>query len=246
MAYAEVEERIITVLRGASAELHTEEIAERVGLTRHTVSKYLQILHAKGSVRVRRVGNAKLWCEAVSEVEVRPLIPEDLAQILEIEGRLQRMRRAAIPSVALPEAELEAFAQTVEYHLEYSDPPLRLGAELEGKLVGFIFGEIRLWEFGGGEETGWIKILAVDPDYQRRGIGRRLGEALLEHFQRRGVHRVCTLVDSYYGELIAYFRSLGFQIVNMLCLERRITDATVGYGTTKRLPSKEKRSKRRK
>jgi len=240
MAYAEVEERIIEVLRDASAELHTEEIAERVGLTRHTVSKYLQILHAKGSVRMRRVGNAKLWREAASEVEVRPLVPEDLPQVLEIERRLQSMRRTELPSAVPLEAELEAFAKTVEYHLEYSDPPLRLGAELEGRLVGFIFGEIRLWEFGGGEETGWIKILAVDPDYQRRGIGRRLGEELLEHFRRRGIQRVRTLVDSYSGELIAYFRSLGFQIVNMLCLER-IADSIDGRKAIKRLPTAKKR-----
>jgi GNAT superfamily N-acetyltransferase len=100
------------------------------------------------------------------------------------------------------------------------DPMMSLGAELDGDIVGFIIGEIRIWEFGIGEKTGWIRILGVDPDFQRRGIGRKLGEALLEHFERRGIKRVRTMAEWYTGDLISFFRSLGFNMLNMISLEK--------------------------
>jgi len=245
----EIEERIIRVLQEASAELHTEELAAQLGLSRHTVSKYLQVLYAKGSVRMRRVGNAKLWRASDAGIEIRPLLPEDLPRILQIEERLQQLRQTALSSSAVQgwEAERDTFQQTIEYHLEYGDPALCLGAEIDGELVGYMIGEVRLWEFGGGEKTGWIKILAVDPDHQRRGIGRRLGEELLKQFLRRGIRRVRTLVDSYSGELIAYFRSLGFQVLSMLPLELTMdTEADSLEGERLPLEDLRKDSKNRK
>jgi len=237
-----IEARIVEALRGAREELYTEELAEQLGLSRHTVSKYLQVLYAKGAVRMRRVGNAKLWRASDLAIAIRPLLPEDLPRILQIEERLQRLRRITLPSPTVPDWEDErpAFQQTIEYHLECGDPALCMGAELDGELVGYILGEVRLWEFGGGEKTGWIKILAVDPDHQRRGIGRRLGEELLEQFRRRGIRRVRTLVDSYSGELIAYFRSLGFQVLSMLPLELSM-DTEAGPWGRERLPSEDDR-----
>ena len=225
---ARVEEHIIEVLRDTSDELHTEEIAARVGLTRHTVSKYLQVMHAKGGVHVRQVGNAKLWRLSSSEIHIRPLENDDLPQILEIEKRVQRAWNKALPSrpAQASKAELEVFTKTVQYHIAYTDPQLRLGAEFEGELVGFIVGEIRLWEFGVGEEVGWINVMIVDPDHQQRGIGHRLGQQLLAHMQQRGIQRVRTLTDSYAGEMISFFRSLGFSIITMLPMEKQLSENT--------------------
>jgi ribosomal protein S18 acetylase RimI-like enzyme len=168
----------------------------------------LEILKAKGLVSCRRVGNAKLWQPTVASLTICPLIPEDLPALLEIQKQIQPTQ---------DEAACTVFAQTMEHHIK--TPSLQLGAEQQGELVGFIVGELRAWEFGVGEQTGWIKVLAVAPEYQRRGIGWRLGEALLRQLRQRGICRVRTLVDSYSGELIAYFQSVGFQILNMIPLK---------------------------
>lgn len=237
MTKTRAEERILRALRTAGRELHTEELAERVSLVRHTVSKYLQVLQAKGLVRVRRVGNAKLWSEAGYQVEVRPLTPADLPRLTRIEVRLERARRAALPQRASPKADLEAFTRTVAHRLEIGDPELSLGVEFDRELVGFILGEVHLWEFGGGGSTGWINVLSVDPERQHQGIGRLLGEALVDRFRARGVRRIRTLVDSYAGELIAYFCSLGFQLVNVLPLELQM-DTQARQTVSDRLPKK--------
>ncbi len=210
-----IESQILAILKEAKAEVHTEQMAERLGIARHTAAKYLEILKAKGRVSCRKVGNAKLWQPTVASLTLRPLGPEDLPALLEIQKQIQPAQDATAHTV---------FAQTMEYHIKSGDASLRLGAELQGQLVGFIVGEVRAWEFGIGEQTGWIKALAVAPEYQRRGIGQRLGEALLHQFRQRGIRRVRTLVDSYSGELIAYFRSVGFQILNMVPLEKVLTE----------------------
>lgn len=221
---SQVEESIINELRKASEELHTEEIAARVNLTRHTVSKYLQVLNAKGSVRLRQVGNAKLWQESTTEVIIRPLQLEDLDQMIHIEKVLQKQWREEMPnrSERALKSELNIFKKTMEHHLQFTDATLRLGAELEGVLVGYIIGEIRLWEFGVGDEVGWINVMAVDPNYQQRGIGHQLGQSLLDNMKAQGVQRIRTLTDSYSGEMIAFFRSLGFRIITMLPMEKRL------------------------
>lgn len=215
MAENEIEAQIRGLLKGAEQGLQVEEIARDLGLTRHTVAKYLEVLKAKGEIHFRRVGRTKLWKEISTDIKIRPLALEDVPAILNIEKK--------IANISINGKErTEYLAETASYHIKQGDPLLGLGAEIEGRLVGFIIAETRLWEFGRGEKTGWIKVLGVDPQYQGRGIGRKLGEELLAHFKRNGIKRVRTLVDWYEGELISYFKALGFEILNMLPLEKRL------------------------
>ena len=51
----------------------------------------------------------------------------------------------------------------------------------------------------------------MDPDHQGLAAGRRMAEALLEHFREQGVTRVRTLVDEEMEDLARFFDSLGFE-----------------------------------
>lgn len=57
-------------------------------------------------------------------------------------------------------------------------PPLSFVAEVDGKIIGFIIGSM------GGPQyslpvSGWVTTMAVDPEYQRKGIGRALLKAFM-------------------------------------------------------------------
>lgn len=55
------EEIILDVLSRAETSLTINEIAKRANLHRVTASKYLAVLEAKGFVKYRAVGKAKLY-----------------------------------------------------------------------------------------------------------------------------------------------------------------------------------------
>ncbi|MGD8534714.1 MAG: GNAT family N-acetyltransferase [Candidatus Aminicenantes bacterium] len=213
---SKVEKEILSLLKDYPDGMQVEEIAKELNLVRHTVSKYLQILLAKKLVMYRTVGRTKLWKEASSAVKIRPLSLDNIKDIVRIEKRIEG--KLGI----INEERMEYLKEAARYNIERSDPMMSLGAELDENIVGFIIGEIRIWEFGIGEKTGWIRILGVDPDFQRHGIGRKLGEALLEHFERRGIKRVRTMAEWYTGDLISYFKSLGFNMLNMIPLEKEL------------------------
>jgi ribosomal protein S18 acetylase RimI-like enzyme len=213
---SEVEKDLLFLLKDSPDGMQVDEMAKKLNLVRHTVSKYLQILEAKKLVMYRTVGRTKLWKEASSKVKIRPLSLDNIKDIVRIEKRIEG--KLGI----INEERMEYLKEATRYNIERSDPMMSLGAELDENIVGFIIGEIRIWEFGIGEKTGWIRILGVDPDFQRRGIGRKLGEALLEHFERRGIKRVRTMAEWYTGDLISFFKSLGFNMLNMIPLEKEL------------------------
>ena len=97
-----------------------------------------------------------------------------------------------------------------------------LVAETDGKVVGFLVGDVRTWDFGEDQEVGWIRIVGIDPSFQGHGVGKALGEALMRYFETRGVTTVRTTVEWDAGDLIAYFRTLGFERSGFIGLEKHL------------------------
>lgn len=97
-----------------------------------------------------------------------------------------------------------------------------LVAEADRRVVGFLVGDIRAWDFGEDQEIGWIRIVGIDPSYQGHGVGKSLGEALLRYFETRGITTVRTTVEWDAGDLIAYFRTLGFERSGFIGLEKHL------------------------
>jgi GNAT superfamily N-acetyltransferase/biotin operon repressor len=217
-----IQDQVMKILKGANSGLQMEEVAEKLGLTRHTVAKYLEVLRAEGKIHYSKIGRAKLWRDVSAAITVRLLGMEDLEHILHIADSIERETDSE-------KAErMASLKETAVYQLQYGEPLLNLGAEIDAKLVGFLFGEIKIWEFGRGERTGWVQVLGVDREYQGMGVGQKLGETILLHFQKKNVKKVRTLVDWYEGDLISYFKSLGFTLLNMLPLEKEIQPAHTG------------------
>jgi len=211
-----IQSNILKILQSARSGIQMEEISEKMNLTRHTVAKYLEVLRAEGKIHYNKIGRTKLWTDVSANVAVRFLGMDDLDDILRIQQRLVGDQQIENPEKLL------TLKDTTVYHLQHGDPLLNLGAEIDGKLVGFLIGDIRRWEFGRSEMIGWILILGVDREYHGMGVGRKLGATLFDHFRKKNVRKVQTLVEWHDGELISFFKSLGFNWLPMLPLEKEI------------------------
>ncbi len=135
---------------------------------------------------------------ATATLRIRPANELDLDAITELDEKLGGQYRP------------DAWERRLTYYLR-RDPEAPLVAELEGKVVGFMLGEVRSGEFGQDEMTGWIEVVGVDPEARGMAVGRQLGERMLDYFRRVGAVAVRTLVDEERTDLSRFFASLGFE-----------------------------------
>lgn len=138
--------------------------------------------------------------DTAQEVRVRPAEELDIGDIVRIDERIGGEYRP------------EVWERRLGYYIR-RDPDASVVAEDgDGRVVGFMLGEVRSGEFGLEHPTGWVEVLGVDPDSRGRAVGRRMAEAVLEHFRSRGATEVRTLVDEEaLGDVAGFFRSLGFE-----------------------------------
>ncbi len=85
-----------------------------------------------------------------------------------------------------------------------------LVAEYEGKVIGFILGEVSGGEFNVPDTVGWISTIGVDPAYQQQGVARKLSQEFIKNLKAIGVTIVYTLVNWSDWDLLNFFRAMGF------------------------------------
>jgi ribosomal protein S18 acetylase RimI-like enzyme len=90
-----------------------------------------------------------------------------------------------------------------------SGDELCLVAEAQGRVVGFVLGSLMekprsAWRYG------WLEWLAVEPQYHRRGVGKRLLNQLTELFVERETRIMLVDTDEQNAGALAFFRENGF------------------------------------
>jgi predicted N-acetyltransferase YhbS len=91
----------------------------------------------------------------------------------------------------------------------------------DDKIVGFIVGEIRAWEFGS-PPCGWLLVVSVSPRHREHGIGGLLLEALCKELKKAGVTTVRTMVLGNDKVNLSFFRSAGLAAGPYIELEKRL------------------------
>jgi len=133
----------------------------------------------------------------LAKLNIRPLTIEDLDAIVEIDRKV------------LGQARRDYWRK----EMKFPTPPYPrsgLAAEFEGRVIGFILGEVSGWEFGVPETVGWISTIGVDPDYQHKGVARKLSREFVQSFKTIGVKVVYTLVNWSDWDLLKFYRAMGF------------------------------------
>jgi ribosomal protein S18 acetylase RimI-like enzyme len=99
---------------------------------------------------------------------------------------------------------------------------ISLAAENEGQVVGFMIGQVCRGEFGILDAVATVDTVAIHPEFQGRGTGRRLMGEFLLRAKKAGAAQVRTIVDWNQWDLLGFFRTLGFAPGADVVLQRRV------------------------
>ncbi len=131
-------------------------------------------------------------------VYVREMQRSDLAAIVEIEDRVTGIAR-----MAYWEKRIE-ISEAIRPHWT------SLVAELDNRVVGFLFGRAGELEFGLPGTVAWIETIGVDLAYRRRGVAEALVDQFASSAEDHGIKTVFTLMNTNQTELQYFFSRLGF------------------------------------
>ena len=129
---------------------------------------------------------------------IRDLRREDLARVVRIDAE-----HTGVPKPTYWKGIFESFVDG-EHRTRVG-----LGAEQEGRLTGYLLGEIRAFEFGS-EPCGWVFAVGVDPETLRSKVATDLLHHACERFRSLGVRRIRTMVQRTDVPVMSFFRSNGF------------------------------------
>jgi ribosomal protein S18 acetylase RimI-like enzyme len=90
-----------------------------------------------------------------------------------------------------------------------------LGAFDGNRLVGTVLGT-------QDSRKGWINRLAVDPEYRRRGLARRLVRTCEGGLRSQGIRMFAALIEPANKGSAAVFRSLGYEVQPILYARRKL------------------------
>ena len=89
-----------------------------------------------------------------------------------------------------------------------------LVVESDDKLVGTVLGT-------HDGRKGWINRLALDPEYRRRSIARRLVNELERRFDKLGLEVIACLIEGHNAVSLEVFKKLGYNYYDVRYFSKR-------------------------
>ena len=146
----------------------------------------------------------------LDKLSIRILEKDDLDYIVDIDTKV------------LGESRRDYWVTKIIRQAESRPHDASLVAEIDGKVIGFILGEVSGWEFKVPNNIGWIDTIGIDPDYQNRGIAKELANALVANLRQYSVDTIYTLVNWNDWDLLQFFHAMGFTRGDMINLVLKV------------------------
>ena len=163
---------------------------------------------------------------ATSEIDTKKIFPmnnEHINDVLAVYDKLKDLRsvktrytRHAIEDAALTKAQILSTRPGSELDLSFV-------YEIDDTVVGFVWG--RLAYVGMPVElVGFIHMIIVDPDLQRKGIAKELLDTVAARCKEKSVNTIRTVVNERDWDLSNFFHEAGFDNSGLVIYTRTIED----------------------
>jgi ribosomal protein S18 acetylase RimI-like enzyme len=111
----------------------------------------------------------------------------------------------------------------VPWNDPHRDIARKLKVDRELFLVGVLDGSIIASVMGGYDgHRGWIYYVAVDPDSQLLGYGRKIIEELERRLIAKGCPKINLQVRAHNRKVIAFYESLGYKESDLISMGKRL------------------------
>ena len=134
--------------------------------------------------------------EAKAKVKIRPMEPEDITGILEVDRKISGVQRA----ITYRDLVREALGGQMD---------VSFVAEVGNQMVGFILAYLT-YVREQVTEVCVIQIFGVDPQYQGQGIATQLIQKQLDECRSKGIKLIRVMLEERDDELQKFFKRLGF------------------------------------
>ena len=161
---------------------------------------------------------------ATSETDTKKITPmteEFIKDVLAVYNKLKDIRPVNTRYTRSTSDEAALTAEQILSTRPGSELDLSFIYEINDTVVGFVWG--RLAYVGMPVElVGFIHMIIVDPDLQRKGIARELLDAVAIRCREKGVNTIRTVVNERDWDLSNFFHEAGFDNSGLVIYTRTI------------------------
>jgi ribosomal protein S18 acetylase RimI-like enzyme len=143
-------------------------------------------------------------------IKIRLMKVEDFTAVVRIDEKVTKASRADYYHM-----KFETAVQSTD-HL----PTSLVAEDQDGKLVGFVIGDLYVGEYGITQKSATLETIGIDPDYQQQGIAKQLITEFMNHLKDLGVKKVSTLVDEDNAKMTHFFKANSFAPSKTINMER--------------------------
>ena len=138
------------------------------------------------------------------KMKIRPYSPGDEKEVIELWRRCNLVYPQNNPR------------RDIERKMEVN-PELFLVGLVDEKVVASVMG-------GYEGHRGWVNYLAVDPDYQRKGLGRRIMSAVEDKLLKLGCPKLNLQVRAGNETAMVFYKKIGFKTEDVVSMGKRLIE----------------------
>lgn len=138
---------------------------------------------------------------------VRPLTPEDLDRVVDIDAQIIGRSRRGF------------FDKRLQAALADPKGIATIGTLDGDTLTGFAIARLQRGEYGEEDRVGVLDAMGVAPDSQHHGYGKSLIAGLVDNLRQRGARRLRTQVEWSDKTMTQFFSHNGFELAQRQVVE---------------------------